>query len=113
MNIPASFLQAQATVFQDKTIALLATVTTTGSLGSVTKSPGASVSTHSCNVQFASDKLLIEQYGLVAGQDIIITAGSLPIVKDNFVSYDGVVYRVIETPRFDSHVKLIAKRWQP
>lgn len=113
MNIPQSFRDAQAAVFQDKTVALLATVTTTGALGSVTKSPGASVSTHACNVQYAADKLLVEQYGLVIGQDIIVTAGSLPIIKDAFISYDGIVFRVIETPHCDSHVKLIAKRWLP
>lgn len=113
MNIPQSFLDAQAAAFQDKTIALLATVTTTGALGSVTKSPGASVSTHTCNVQYASDKLLVEQYGLVVGQDIIVTAGvGLSIAKDAFISYGGAVFRVIEAPRCDSHVKLIAKRWQ-
>ncbi|HWQ98923.1 MAG TPA: hypothetical protein VN538_12645 [Clostridia bacterium] len=113
MNIPQSFLDAQAAAFQDKQISLLATVSTTGALGSVTKSPGAVVSIHACNVQYAADKLLVEQYGLVVGQDLIVTAGALPIAKDSFISYDGVVFRVIETPRSDSHVKLIAKRWQP
>lgn len=113
MNIPQSFLDAQAAAFQDKQISLLATVSTTGALGSVTKSPGAVVSTHACNVQYATDKLLVEQYGLVVGQDLIITAGALPIAKDSFISYDGFVFRVVETPQFDSHVKLIAKRWQP
>lgn len=113
MNIPQSFRDAQAAAFQDKQISLLTTVTATGTLGSVTKSPGTVVSTHACNVQYASDKLLVEQYGLVIGQDIIVTAGSLPITKDAFISYAGTVYRVIETPRCDSHVKLVAKRWQP
>jgi len=113
MNISQSFRDAQAAAFQDKQISLLATVTSTGTLGSVTKSPGAAVSTHACNVQYASDKLLVEQYGLVIGQDIIVTAGSLPVSKDAFISYGGVVFRVIETPHCDSHVKLIAKRWQP
>jgi len=113
MNIPQSFLDAQAAAFQDKQISLLATVTSSGTLGSVTKSPGAVVSTHTCNVQYAADKLLVEQYGLVVGQDLIVTAGSLPIAKDSFISFAGVVFRVIETPHADSHVKLIAKRWQP
>jgi len=110
MQIPQSFKDAQAAAFQDKSIMLLATITTTGSLGSVTVAPGADVSTHTCNVQFVADKLLAEQYGLELGRDIIVTAASLSIEKGAFIRYASIIYRVVEAPRYDAYVKLLAKR---
>ena len=110
MQIPQSFLEAQAAAFQDKSITLLATVTTTGSLGSATVSPGADISAYACNVQYVADKLIAEQYGLELGRDIIVTAAALPIEKGAFIRYADVTYRVVEAPRYDSHVELLAKR---
>ena len=109
MNIPDSFYTAQARL-QDKSIDRLATVETTGSLGGVYPSPGEVVSSHACNVQIVTDKLLAEEYGLVIGRDILVTARSLPVEKGEYVRYAGDVYKVVETPTFDAYQKLIAKR---
>lgn len=79
----------------------------------MTKSPGAVVSTHACNVQYVSDKLLVEQYGLTVGKDILVTASTLPVSAGAYIKYNDIVYRVVEAPAHDTHVKLIAKRWQP
>lgn len=81
MNIPESFTRAQAATFQDKTIELLETVETEGTLGGKTKTYGNVVSSHTCNVQVVKDVQLSEQYGLVIGRDIIVTAGDAEYPK--------------------------------
>jgi len=110
MRIPQSFLDAQAAAFQDKTITLLEIIMTQGTLGGTIVSPGAPVSEHACNAQYVNDRLTAEEYGLVIGQDIIVTATALPIEKGAFIRYAGTTFRVVEAPRHDSHVKLLAKR---
>ncbi|MEG1882751.1 MAG: hypothetical protein RRZ24_11130 [Clostridia bacterium] len=109
MQIPDSFKIAQLTAMCDKLVTLLSTVETTGALGGKTKSPGVPVSTHQCNVQVVSDKLLCEQYGLTIGRDILVTAPTLPIEKGRFIRYGGGDYYVVETPQHDAYKKLLAK----
>lgn len=110
MRIPASFFAAQATAMQDKSIERLATVESTGALGGVYAAPGEALSSHDCNVQVVSDKLLAEEYGLAIGRDILVTARELPIEKGEFIRYAGQAYRVVEAPKYDAYQKLIAKR---
>ena len=109
MYIPSSFQRVQAATFQDKTIYLLETVETEGALGGKTKTYGEAVSGHPCNVQVVRDVQLSEQYGLVIGRDIVVTAGTLDISKDSFIRYGNDVYHVLEAPKYDAYTKLLAK----
>ena len=113
MKIPQSFLDAQAATFYDRLITLLDTDETIDALGGITRSPGTALSMHQCNVQFVSDKLTVEEYGLRIGQDIIVTAATLPIGKGDFIRCGGITFRVVEAPRYDAYVKLLAKRVDP
>jgi len=113
MNIPQSFLDAQAAAFQDKLITLLETVSTNDALGGVTLSAGTAVSMHPCNVQYVNDKITAEEYGLKIGQDIIVTAAALPIGKGDFIRYGGITFRVLEAPQYDAYIKLFAERVDP
>jgi hypothetical protein len=110
MRIPDSFFAAQAAAMQDKVFERLETITSTGELGGVYETPGEAISSHACNVQIVSDKLLAEEYGLAIGRDILVTARELPIEKGEYIRYAEQAYRVIEAPRYDAYQKLIAKR---
>lgn len=113
MNIPQSFLDAQAAAFQDKLITLLETVATNDALGGVKLSAGTAVSMHSCNVQYVNDKITAEEYGLKIGQDIIVTGSDLPVGAGAFIRYGGITFRVIEAPHYDAYTKLLAVRVDP
>ena len=113
MRISEAFKSAQRATFQDKTIKHRPKVETTGSLGSVTVTPGLVAEMYQVNFQLMSDALVAQEWGLVVARDAIVTSSErLPIEVGDFVEKDGGVYRVIGHPIFDSHDQLMLQ-YQP
>ena len=110
MNIPASFKAAQQKAFQDKSIMIRPAVEVTGSLGSVTVDAGASIGTVLASVQYISDAIFAQEWGLTVAQDAVMTRStSCQLFKGDFVQYNGTVFRVIEAPVHDSHWRWLLK----
>lgn len=110
MNIPASFKVAQQKAFQDKTVMIRPAVEVIGSLGSVTVDAGASIGTVLASVQYVSDAIFAQEWGLTVAQDAIMTRSvSCQLFKGDFVQYNGTVFRVIEALAHDSHWRWLLK----
>lgn len=110
MNIPASFKAAQQKAFQDKSIMIRPAVEVTGSLGSVTVDAGASIGTVLASVQYISDAIFAQEWGLTVAQDAVMTRStSCQLLKGDFVQYNGTVFRVVEAPVHDSHWRWLLK----
>lgn len=112
MRTPYSFKQAQKSVFQDKTFHCMKSMTVTGSIGSVTTQPDRKTrKKFTGNVQFVSDKMIAEEYGLRVGIDITVTSSeSLGIKKGDYIEYGSELYRVTEAPEYDSYCAYYAIR---
>ena len=112
MRIPESFKQAQKRVFQDKIMYRYKAKNDVGGLGSVVTEPDYdTVVEYAVNVQFVSDAAVAEEYGLRIGTDISITTSSnISVEKGDYIKYLDDLYRVTESPRYDSHFVYLAKR---
>lgn len=112
MIIPQSFKDAQAAVFQDKTIAWHPTVVVTDSLGGKypTVSPNSSGS-YLVNIQVIQDALEAQQWGLTVNKDCKITrSGSISIPIGDHIKYGSDTYRIVHVLASDSHVTLYGKK---
>lgn len=112
MRIPNSFKQAQKRVFQDKRIYHMRAKDVVGSLGSIVTEPDPETRrAYTANVQYVSDRMTAEEYGLRIGIDLRITASApLCIQKGDYVEFGHNLYRVTETPKYDSYCAYYAAR---
>ena len=112
MQIPKNFKQVQKRVFQDKIFYHMKAEVATGGLGSVTMKPDhKSRKAYTGNVQFVSDKMIAEEYGLRIGVDINITSSDpLNMEKSDYIEYESELYKLTETPKYDSYCAYYAVR---
>ena len=112
MRIPDSFKQAQKRVFQDKRICHMRAKDVVGSLGSVVTEPDPETRrAYTANVQYVSDRIIAEEYGLRIGTDLCITVSEpLCIQKGDYVEFRQHLYCVTETPKYDSYCAYYAAR---
>lgn len=111
MLLPASFTQAIADTFYDKTVTRLAK-NTTSTDGWVDETATTSVGTFKANVQFNKLGEVQSEMGITDNVDVAITcATTVAIQKGDLFSYGGVNYRAVAVLPFDSHKKIAGAKW--
>lgn len=107
MNIPDSFKQKQAEVFQDKKVEHFLPVETKGSLGTKTATPATTASgEYIVNFQIVTDALKAQEWGLVVNKDAIMTKSvAISVADGDFIKYNGSTYRVCGVLTFDAYIQ--------
>lgn len=109
MDIPSSFKNKIRETFYDKPIILCTKTEITDSEGWVSESLVES-ETIMGNVQFGNKEAIREEYGIEDSVDIVITTNK-SLENNSVVSYQDEYYTIIKSIPFDSHIKLIGKRY--
>ena len=105
--------QAIASNFYDKTVSILTDNVTIDAEGGVNHTGTAVSSTFKGNVSFSNCKEIQEEYGLDYNIDVSITTDtSTNVAIDDIISYDNIVFKVTDVLPSDSHVLVVATKWQ-
>ena len=107
MYIPNQMKKKIADTFYDKTISVLARITTTDIEGGVTSRGLGETATFKGNVNFSNNKLIKEEYGLDYDINISITTDYDNLELHSFIGYEGKVYEVTDILPFDSHILIV------
>ena len=100
-----------ASVFYDKTVKVLESVTETDSEGGVISKGITEIDSFKGNVSFGNCKKIQEDFGLDYDIDIVITTDTADLFK-KYLKYNDVVYAVTDIKPFDSHVLILGKVWK-
>lgn len=112
MKLPANFKNIIARVFYDKVVEVMERNYNVGADGWV-KAEGSLTKTGEFygNVQVANSKQVQEELGLEERVDLIITCNNnVNISKGAIIRYEGVLYKVLEVKKRDSHNVLIVQK---
>ena len=113
MYIPITMKQKMADVFYDKTISLMTNETIVDSEGGVTYKGLQESDTFNGNVSFSNCKKIQEDYGLNYDINISITTSTdVNISINDIIKYDNVIYNVTDVLPSDSHILIVAVKWQ-
>lgn len=108
MYKPTNFESIIASKFYDKTVTKLTTTYTTDAEGCIVASGTGDGTTFKGNVQYNNCKLVAEEYGLDYQVDVTITTGTDTVIdKGDTISYDGIIYRVMDKIVSDTHILLV------
>lgn len=110
MKIPQSFKDKMKSTFYDKEVTLYSSEVVKESDGWTRKKELAVTGTFLGNVRFDNLKQIQEDYGIKDQIDLSITTDS-NVSRDQIIGYDGRVFKIIESKKFDSHNLLIAQIW--
>ena len=124
MYIPKTMKQKMSDVFYDKTISVLDNEIIVDAEGGVTykgitginASSGNNsniIDTFNGNVSFSNCKKIQEEYGLSYDINIAITTSTdVNISINDIIKYNDVIYNVTDVLPSDSHILIVAVKWQ-
>lgn len=112
MYIPKQMRKEIARVFYDKTVEVLSHKTTTDAEGGVIYKGYEVIDTFKGNVNFSNCKQIQEEYGLDYQIDISITTDYELLLHNELIRYQDVTYNVTDILVSDSHLLVVAKKWQ-
>lgn len=111
MYIPLTMKKKIANVFYDKEVSILEKSTSMDAEGGVKVNSYDVTDTFKGNVNFSNCKQIQEEYGLDYLIDVAITTDTnVPI--DSLIKYDEIIYNVTDVLKNDSHVLIVATKWQ-
>jgi hypothetical protein len=111
MLLPANFTDVVAEHFYDKTVSIL-TKTTSTTDGWVEET-GTVSSTFKANVQFNNLGVVQTELGLTEAIDVSLTCDkSVTLAVDGLFEYAGVTYKATAVVPYDSHLKIVGRKWQ-
>lgn len=112
MFIPNQMKTAISKVFYDKTVYVLGQETIIDAEGGVNTKGLAVKDNFKGNVNFSNCKKIQEEYGLDYEIDVLITTDYRSLKLNDMIKYEDIVYNVTDTLPSDSHVLIVAKKWQ-
>lgn len=101
-----------AKVFYDKEVSILTSNVSVDAEGGVNYRGYDVASTFKGNVNFSNCKKIQEEYGLDYQIDVSITTDYELVKHNDIIKYNGVVYCVTDVFIRDSHVLIVASKWQ-
>lgn len=111
MLLPANFTALVADTFYDKTVSIL-TKTTTTTDGWVEET-GTVSTTFKANVRFDNLGTIQTELGLTETIDVALTcATNVTLAVDGLFQYNGVDYKATAVVPYDSHLRIVGRRWQ-
>jgi hypothetical protein len=111
MLLPANFTDKIAETFYDKTVSILSK-TTSNVDGWITET-GTVQSTFKANVQFSNLGTVQSEMGLTEQIDVSLTCDKdVSLTVDGLFEYDGVTYKASAVVPYDSHTKIVGRKWQ-
>ncbi len=112
MYIPKEMNKVIASVFYDKTVKVLESVTETDSEGGVISKGITEIDSFKGNVSFSNCKKIQEDFGLDYDIDIAITTDYTEDLFKKYLKYNDIVYAVTDIKPYDSHVLILGKVWK-
>lgn len=112
MYIPKTMRTKIASVFYDKEVEVLEKTNTIDAEGGVNTKGLQSKDNFKGNVSFSNCKKIQEDYGLDYEIDIAITTDYNLLKMNDIIRYLEVTYSVTDILLSDSHLLIIAKKWQ-
>lgn len=113
MYIPKKMTDIIAKTFYDKEVSILDKNTSIDAEGGITSKGYIELNKFKGNVSFSNSKEIQEEYGLDYTIDISITTDVNVIIKiDDIIKYNDVVYKVTDVLPSDSHILIVATKWQ-
>lgn len=112
MYIPKSMKDNIASTFYDKTVFVMGIETTIDEEGGITNGSTTVLDTFKANVSFSNCKKIQEDYGLDYDIDISITTDYSLLTHDSVIQYENIVYSVKDILKSDSHILIVATKWQ-
>lgn len=110
MQIPQTFTDTIAKVFQDKTLILYSVETEKSDSGLVRKTDPTQTGTMKANVRFTNLRDVQEEFGIREEINMVATSQtSMP--KGQIYGYQGKMYKAVEVIQFDSHYLIAGKLW--
>ena len=111
MLLPANFTEKIADTFYDKTVSILSKTTTT--VDGWVEETGTVSSTFKANVQFSNLETVQSDLGLTESIDVSLTCSTeVSLAVDGLFEYDGVTYKASAVVPYDSHKKIVGRKWQ-
>lgn len=101
-----------AQVFYDKEVHLMDKRTSIDAEGGVNYKGYDVIGAFKGNVNFSNCKKIQEEYGLDYQIDISITTDYESVKHNDIIKYNGVIYNVTDILPSDSHVLIVATKWQ-
>lgn len=112
MYIPKSMKQKIANVFYDKEVEVLSVSESIDAEGGVNRKSYDVIDTFKGNVNFSNCKTIQEEYGLDYEIDIAITTNYNLLKHNELIKYNGVTYNITDILPKDSHILIVATKWQ-
>lgn len=112
MYIPKIMKKQMSKIFYDKTISVIDEEIIFDTEGGVVSKANNVLETFKGNVSFSNCKKIQEEYGLDYNIDISITTNYRNLKHNNYIKYNDVVYSVVDILPSDSHVLIVASKWQ-
>lgn len=112
MFIPKSMKSSIATTFYDKTVSIMGKEDIVDEEGGITSGATTVLGTFKGNVSFSNCKKIQEDYGLDYDIDISITTDYELLAIDSLIQYGDIIYTVTDVLPSDSHVLIVATKWQ-
>ena len=101
-----------AKVFYDKTVEVLKDNVITDTEGGVNYRGVSVVDNFKGNVNFSNCKNIQEEYGLDYTIDLSVTTNYHLLKHNDLIKYQDVVYNVTDIFIRDSHILVVATKWQ-
>lgn len=101
-----------AAVFYDKTVNVLKDNVITDSEGGVNYRGLSVIDNFKGNVNFSNCKKIQEDYGLDYQIDVNITTNYDLLKQNDLISYENITYNITDVIHNDSHVLILASKWQ-
>lgn len=112
MYIPNQMKTKIANTFYDKTVEIMSKESTIDAEGGVTSKGLAVTDSFKGNVSFSNCKKIQEEYGLDYNIDISITTyADSSVSLDDIIKYNDIIYNVTDVLKFDSHILIVATKW--
>lgn len=112
MFIPNQMKNEIAKTFYDKTVKVLKPNVITDAEGGVNYKGIAVIDNFKGNVNFSNCKKIQEEYGLDYNIDISVTTDYNSLKPNDLIKYGDVTYNVTDIFIRDSHVLILATKWQ-
>ena len=97
--------------FYDKEVSILSKTQTIDAEGGIVKGSLEVIDTFMGNVNFSNCKKIQEEYGLDYQIDVAITTDKMVNI-DDVIEYLSVKYTVTDVMPTDSHILILASKWQ-